>query len=144
MKLREDDFSANARGRDAVNNLSNFAVERLRQKEKTKRILIIGEFLLVAFAVSIMLFAPNEKEKVAYIIGAILLVLALGAIGANKFVFKFFGITVDTKQNGLPLISHRLPSDCESKYAECTNNVSAISADEYNASPSDAQDSLPK
>lgn len=101
MKINELDFSGDATGNYSVAKLSDFATERLRQKEKTKRLLITGEFLLVAFAASIMLFAPKEKEKVAYIIGAILLVLALGAIGASKFVFKFFGLIVDTRNMDL-------------------------------------------
>jgi hypothetical protein len=117
-----DVFSAEARGTGGVNNLREFAVERLRQKEKTKRILIIGELCLVAFAISIMLFAPNEREKVAYIIGAILLVLALGAIGASKFVFKFFGISVDTR-NVLTSRPHTELSDCESKYDDSKDSI---------------------
>jgi hypothetical protein len=103
MEIREDDFSANAIGREAVNNLHDFAVERLRQKEKTKRMLMIGVFGLVTVATIILLFVPVIREKFAPIIGAILLVLALGAIGVSKFAFKLFGVTVDTKQSGMPL-----------------------------------------
>lgn len=127
-----DVFSAEANGMGGVSNLREIAVERLRQKEKTKRILIIGEFCLVAFAVSIMVFAPNEKEKVAYIVGAILLVLALGAIGASRFVFKFFGISVDTKAN-LTSSPHTKPFDtCKDTLAQCTDRVcDSLTRDEF-------------
>lgn len=96
MQLEEDDFKGKASGDNAVNNLAILSVERMREKEKTKRLLIIIVFLLVALAIVIMLFSPPEKESVAYVIGAVLIVLALGAIGAPKFALKLFGISIET------------------------------------------------
>jgi hypothetical protein len=97
MELRDDDFEARASGNNAVNNLTGLASERIREKEKTKRLLIIVDFLLVALALLILIFTPPEKETLGYIIGAALLILALGAIGARNFVFEMFGISVDTR-----------------------------------------------
>jgi len=127
-----DVFSAEAKGMGGVSNLREIAMERLRQKEKTKRTLIIGEFSLVAFAVSIMVFAPNEKERIGYIVGAILLVLALGAIGASRFVFKFFGISVDTKNN-LTSSPHTEPFDTsKATLARCTDRgTDSLTRDEF-------------
>ena len=105
--------------------------------EKTKRLLIIVEFLLVVFAASAMLFAPNEKEKVTYIIGAILLVLALGIIGASKFVIKFFGLTVETKHSGLPLNAHPKFLECQQEYSGCKSDTSTRCDDKYDECKSD-------
>ena len=99
MKVEEDDFRAKASGSNAVNKLADFTTERMREKEKTKRLLIVIVFVLMLFGILIILFAPPEREAMAYVFGAILLVLSLGVIGAQKFVFKFFGITVDTTEN---------------------------------------------
>ncbi len=99
MELKEDDFEGKASGSNAVNNLKDLATARLIEKEKTKRLLIIVDFMLVVLALLILILAPPEKETLGYIIGAALLILALGAIGARKFVFKMFGISVDTREN---------------------------------------------
>lgn len=96
MEVEEDNFKAKAIGDNAVNNLTSFTIERMREREKTKRLLIVIVFFLMVLAVLIIFFAPPEKETMAYIFGASLLVLALGAIGASKFIFKLLGISVDT------------------------------------------------
>lgn len=97
MQISDGDFEGTASGQGAVNNLALLSIQRMQEQEKTKRILIISEVILVMFSIVIMLYGPAGKENISYIFGAILLVLALGAIGAQKFVFKLFGITVDTK-----------------------------------------------
>lgn len=74
----------------------NFALvgERIREKEKTKRLLIIVVFLLFIFSGLSFLFAPEGRELTANIIGAALLVLALGAIGVLKFALRLPGVEV--------------------------------------------------
>ena len=96
MEVNEKDYTAKASGVNAVNNLTRLSIERMREKEKSKRLLMIIVFLLMVLAIVVLVFSPPDKESISYIVGAVLLVLALGIIGASKFVFNLFGIKVDT------------------------------------------------
>lgn len=89
MEYEDDDVHLKSR-------VVNFDViqERIREKEKTKRLLIIVVFLLFVFSAFVFLFAPEGKEMRANIIGVALLVLAMGAIGAHKFMLKLPGVEV--------------------------------------------------
>lgn len=57
----------------------------------------ITVFVLFIFAAFAFLFAPEGRETVAYIVGSVLLVLGLGAIGVNQFILKVPGIELHTK-----------------------------------------------
>ena len=97
MQISDGEFEGMASGQNAVDHLTELSISRMKEQEKTKRVLIISEVILVMFSIVIMLYGPEGKENISYIFGAILLVLALGAIGAQRFVFKIFGISVDTR-----------------------------------------------
>ena len=96
MEIKDDDFQASASGQTAVDTLGELARERLRQRETTKRLLIGAVTLLFIFAGVIMLFAPEGRQQIGYIIGVVLVILALGAIGASKFVLQVPGIHLNT------------------------------------------------
>ena len=94
MNVEDRDFRGAASGNRAVEELGAIA----REREKTKRVLIGAACIFVIVAALIMMFAPADKEKLGYIIGAALVVMALGAIGAAQFRFKApGGIEVDTR-----------------------------------------------
>jgi hypothetical protein len=67
-----------------------------REGEKTKRLLIGAAFVLFIVAALVMVFLPSDKQNLSYALGATLLVMSLGAIGAAQFSFKLPGICVQT------------------------------------------------
>ena len=73
--------------------------EWIREKEKTKRVLIIVVFLLVIISAVTFVFAPKDRQYIAYIVGGILLILAFGAIGVYQFVIKLPGIDLRSEGN---------------------------------------------
>src|SRR5438445_12368240 len=102
MSVKDEDFEGYAEGGGAIDGLARFARDRMFEREKTKRPLIGAVCVLTIFAALSMLFAPQGREQVGYIIGAVLLVIALGAIGASKFILKLPGVQLDTR-NQAPL-----------------------------------------
>jgi len=109
MHLQDRDFHGAASGKRAVEELGTIA----REKEKTKRLLIGAACLFVIVASLVITFSPVEKEKQGYAIGAALIVMALGAIGATQFRVKGpGGIEVDTRTQ--PLGSLQQPESNES------------------------------
>lgn len=49
----------------------------------------------------IITFAPADKQHVAYILGAVLIIFALGSIGASQFVLKMLGVEVSARDERL-------------------------------------------
>jgi hypothetical protein len=88
MQVNENGGSAV--GQEAVDKLAQITIER----ERTRRLLIfaaVGCILAGTFAI---LVAPPEKEVASYIVGAVMCLLALGAIGASSFKLKAPGIEI--------------------------------------------------
>jgi hypothetical protein len=83
---------------DGARELSKLSELHIREREKTKRLLLVLVAVLIIFAVLVMLFSPPGQENVGYILGAAIMVLALGGIGVSQFVLKMPGISVDTKE----------------------------------------------
>jgi hypothetical protein len=88
LQIEEKDFLGRAVGRMAVEHLAEYVKVRVAEHEKTKRLLIVVVAVLVVVSSFILVFAPAGKELPAAIIGTVLLVLALGAIGASRFILK--------------------------------------------------------
>lgn len=86
------DFRGDAYGHEPVKRLLEYSTIRLREQEKTRRLLIGAVVLLVLVAVGATLFAPPGREAVGYGISAVLIVLALAAGGAARYRFKSPGI----------------------------------------------------
>ncbi|CAN7772858.1 hypothetical protein LJR175_007606 [Variovorax sp. LjRoot175] len=95
MNVEDRDFRGAASGQIAVEALATL----LRDREKTKRLLIVAACVLFALAALIMMFAPPGRETLSYALGGALLVFALGAIGAAQFKFKLPGVTVETNHS---------------------------------------------
>jgi hypothetical protein len=91
-EVRDRDFRIDLKGA-AIVGLPDI----LREREKTKRLLIGAIVVLFLAASSFVLFAPPGREEIAIVLGAALLVLALGAIGASGFLLRLpGGVSVDT------------------------------------------------
>jgi hypothetical protein len=106
MEIEERDFKGYARGEQAVNELAILT----REREKTKRLLIGAAFALFIVAALVIVFAPSDKQNLAYALGAALLVMSLGAIGAAQFSFKLPGVSLHTNgQAASPEVTRREP-----------------------------------
>ncbi len=92
MHVEEPGFRGIAEGREAIAQLGGLALQR----EKTKRLLICAACLFFAIAAVVVVFAPPEKEKLAYVLGVALVVMALEPSGAAQFRFKLPGVVVST------------------------------------------------
>jgi hypothetical protein len=92
MNVDDGQFSGRASGQSAVDALTQIALER----ERTRRLLIGAACLFFVVAALVMVFAPPEKQTLGYALGAVMVVVALGAIGASQFHFKLPGISVQT------------------------------------------------
>ena len=91
MQIDHGDFKGWASGRAAIEGLTQV----LREQEKTRRLLIGAACLLFCVSALVMIFAPPGKQELAYALGAVLLVIALGAIGVAKFKLKAPGVEID-------------------------------------------------
>ncbi len=98
MKIKDKDFSVESVGEKAVDNAKEITLLRIAEKEKTRRLLIIISAIMVLIAAAIMVFGPVERQGVNMIIGIVLLVFAMGSIGASQFVIKGGGFEVSTKE----------------------------------------------
>ena len=96
MKLQDDGLVIEA-GPGSRQQSLDYGIARFREREKTRRILIIVVAALVIAAGMEMVFAPEGRQIPAYIISPILLVLALGAIGVSRFVLKTPGAELKTE-----------------------------------------------
>jgi len=64
----------------------DYATTRFREKETTKRILIIAITILSVTCGLGIIFAPEGREEVACIVAPVLYILSLGVIGVSRFV----------------------------------------------------------
>jgi len=71
-----------------IKDRSRVHLEYIKEVEKTKRVYLIISALLLALALLIVFFSPEEKQTVSYWIGASLLVLAAGAAGYKRIWVK--------------------------------------------------------
>ncbi|MFZ6675779.1 hypothetical protein [Undibacterium sp. Xuan67W] len=92
MQIDDGGFRGGATGQEAVAELGVL----LREKEKTKRLLIAAACLLFIVASMVIVFAPAGKETASVILGVVLIIFALGAIGAAAFKIKAGGVEVST------------------------------------------------
>ena len=113
MQLQEKDFKGTAVGTGAVSDLKEIMLRRISELEKTRRLLIVITAVLVVFAACIMVFGPEAREVTSTIIGIVLLVLAMGSIGASQFVIKGAGWEVSTGEKEKQSESNATPSKDE-------------------------------
>lgn len=92
MEIRDRDFAGGASGREAVQELGRI----IREKEKTRRLLIVVACALFIVASLVIVFAPPGKESISMMLGAALIVIALGAVGAASFHVRAPGMEIRT------------------------------------------------
>lgn len=96
MQVRDGDFDGSAVGQAAVDQLGRLVAER----QKTRRLLICASCLLFGVAALLVVFAPEGRETLATILGVVLMIFALGAIGVAQFRVKAPGVEVDAGRSG--------------------------------------------
>ena len=99
MKIRLDDLEIDT-GPGSRQQALALASECYREREKTRRFLLAAGCAFFVVAALILVFAPPDKAILAYVSGAVLVILALGSIGVAQFRLKLPGIYLDTHQNG--------------------------------------------
>lgn len=115
MQLQEGDFTGSASGDAAVSALRQVMLE----KEKTRRLLIGAACFFLCIAALITVFAPREKQTMAYVLGAALLVMAVGAIGVAQFKIKVPGVELSGNRS---LISPEAVTNMHAPWGETLPN----------------------
>jgi len=87
MELRDDNLVIKA-GPGTRQQALDYGIARFREREKTRRVLVLAVTALAIVSGIEMVFAPSGREVIAFIITPLLLVLSLGAIGVSRFVLK--------------------------------------------------------
>jgi len=90
MQIHDESMTGSATGEKAIEQLGRLA----KEKEETRRILIMAACLFLCFGSGLIIVAPPEKEIASYIIGGAMWLLALGAVGASSFKVKAPGIEI--------------------------------------------------
>jgi hypothetical protein len=76
--------------------------------EKTKRLLIIVAAFCLMAGGALVVFAPESKEGVSYVVAALLGILPLGAIGVQEFRIQAIGVRVEGGEN---TVKKQVPKD---------------------------------
>jgi hypothetical protein len=98
MKIQIDDLTIET-GPGARQQALDLANSCYREREKTRRLFFAAGSVFFVVSALIMVFAPADRMGLAYICGAVLIVLALGSIGVAKFRLKMPGVELDTKDD---------------------------------------------
>jgi hypothetical protein len=84
MQVEDNNFRGSASGEMAVTSL----LELSKEKEKTKRYLLLAACFMFLVGCSFIVFAPEGKEIVSYVVSGALTIVSLGAIGVSSFKLK--------------------------------------------------------
>lgn len=76
--------TGSASGEKAVEMLGEIAIQR----EKTRRISLLISLILGILISLILVFAPEGKETVSYIVSGIMGIISLGCLGYSSIGFK--------------------------------------------------------
>ena len=93
-------LEASASGREAVMALAELARERLLEGEKMRHFLLLVA-VLAFLVVAIVIVAPVDKQYVTCVLGAVLIIFALGSIDASKLVLKMLAVEVSARDKRL-------------------------------------------
>jgi len=94
MDIREGGFEGRAVGEMGVQELARLVAER----ERTRRLLVLSAVAMFLVAVLVLVFAPEGRQNISYLLGSVLIIFSLGAIGASKFSAKFRDLSIDTNK----------------------------------------------
>lgn len=89
------DGFGSAKGEKAIDKIGELALER----EKTRRMTLVVAAVLLMFGCSALLYCPNDKKMEGIIVGAVMIVLSLGAIGASAFRVKLPHVEIVSTNN---------------------------------------------
>ena len=78
-------------------------------RSKTKRMVLVIASVLLIFGCSALLYCPKDKKTEGIIIGAVMIVLALGAVGSTAFRIKL--PTVEIQSGNQSYSSTNPPSE---------------------------------
>lgn len=98
MDINDGGFRGGATGQEAVAELGAL----MREREKTRRLLIGAACVLFVVAAVVLVFAPAGKETASVILGVVLMIFAFGAAGTAAFKIKAPGIEVSTSHETVP------------------------------------------
>ncbi|BFM10979.1 hypothetical protein R50072_11320 [Simiduia litorea] len=84
MDIEDSNFRGSASGELAVSSL----LELAKEKEKTKRFLLLAACFMFLVGCAFVIFAPDGKETVSYLVSGALTIISLGAIGVSSFKLK--------------------------------------------------------
>lgn len=84
MQVEDNNFRGFASGQMAVASL----LELAKEKEKTKRYLLLAACFMLLTGCSFVVFSPEGKETISYIVSGALIIISLGAIGVSSFKLK--------------------------------------------------------
>lgn len=76
--------TGSASGEKAVEMLGEIAIQR----EKTRRISLLISLILGILISLILVFAPEGKETISYIVSGIMGIISLGCLGYSSIGFK--------------------------------------------------------
>ena len=93
MKLQDDGLVIEA-GPGSRQQALDYGIARFREREKTKRLLIVIVSALITAAGFEMVFGPEGRQLPTSIVAPAFLLLALGAIGATKFALKLPAVEI--------------------------------------------------
>jgi len=93
VKIQDDGLVIEA-GPGSRQQALEYGIARLREREKTKRAMSVLVALLVVAAGALVLFAPTGRETLSYVLSPVILVIAIGAIGATRFTLKTHDVTI--------------------------------------------------
>jgi hypothetical protein len=63
MEVQDKDFKVKSVGEKAVESATQITMQRIAEKEKTRRLLIIISAVMVLIAAVIMAFGPEERQS---------------------------------------------------------------------------------
>ena len=71
------------------------------EMEQTKRLLIRVAGLCLIAGAALVVFAPQGKEGVSYVVATALVVLSLGAVGIQEFRVRTLGVRIDAGEKSV-------------------------------------------
>lgn len=86
--------TGSASGEKAVEMLGEITIQR----EKTRRISLLISLILGIFISLILVFAPEGKETISYIVSGIMGIISLGCLGYSSIGFKMKSFEFWTKK----------------------------------------------
>lgn len=96
MILKEGDMQIDT-GPGFRQQAVDYALARFREREKSRRSLMWTSVLLFFAAQIPLVFAPEERHDFATLTSSVVMIFALGAIGAQRWIVKCGPVQIEVK-----------------------------------------------